>query len=69
MIGRFPGETSCLSLCWAVPDLCIATARGLGLTSLEQRQLPMTRAARMTQTPESRTAYTYATMGTPCHAR
>jgi hypothetical protein len=56
VIGRFPGETSCLNLCWAVPDLCIATAWGLGLTSLGQRQLTMMRAARMTQTPESRTA-------------
>ena len=39
MIGRFPGETSCLSLCWAVMDLVIAGARGLGLTSLEKQQL------------------------------
>ncbi len=37
VIGRFPGEQSCLSLCWAVLDLFIATARGFGLTSLEQR--------------------------------
>jgi putative transposase len=54
--GRFPGETSCLRLCWAVLDLFIATARGLGLTSLEQRQLPLMWAARMTQAPASRTA-------------
>ena len=27
VIGRFPGETSCLSLCWAVLDLFIASAR------------------------------------------
>jgi transposase-like protein len=39
VIGRFPGETSCLSLCWAVMDLVIAGARGLGLTSLEREQL------------------------------
>ncbi len=26
VIGRFPGETSCLSLCWAVLDLVIAGA-------------------------------------------
>ena len=35
MIGRFPGETSCLSLCWAVLDIFIATARGLGLSDLD----------------------------------
>jgi len=28
VIGRFPGETSCLSLCWAVLDLFMASARG-----------------------------------------
>jgi putative transposase len=39
VIGRFPGETSCLSLCWAVLDLFIDSARGLALTALEHRQL------------------------------
>jgi transposase-like protein len=39
VIGRFSGETSCLSLCWAVMDLVIAGARGLGLTSLDEQQL------------------------------
>jgi hypothetical protein len=34
VIGRFPGETSCLSLRWAVLDLVISAARGLGLTDL-----------------------------------
>jgi putative transposase len=56
VIGRFPGETSCLSLCWAVLDLFIATARGLGLTSLEHRQLTLMGAERMTQAPETRIA-------------
>ena len=56
MIGRFPGETSCLSLCWAVLDLFIATARGLGLTLLEHRQLTLMWAERMTQAPETRIA-------------
>ena len=28
VIGRFPGETSCLSMCWAVLDLFLAGARG-----------------------------------------
>lgn len=56
VIGRFPGETSCLSLCWAVLDLFIASARGLGLTALEHRQLAQMRAARTAQTPDSLTA-------------
>ena len=58
VIGRFPGETSCLSLslCWAVLDLFIASARGLALTALEHRHLAQMRAARMAQTPDSLTA-------------
>ena len=47
VIGRFPGETSCLSLCWAVLDIFIAGARGLGFSDLEYRevvQLKMLRA-------------------------
>jgi putative transposase len=56
VIGRFRGETSCLSLCWAVLDLFIASARGLALTALERRQLAQMRAARMAQTPDSLTA-------------
>jgi len=39
VIGRFPGETSCLSLCWAVLDLVIAGARSLGLSELDHREL------------------------------
>ena len=39
VIGRFPGETSCLSLCWAVLDLVIDAAHGLGLTDLDRQQL------------------------------
>ncbi len=39
VIGRFPGETSCLSLCWAVLDLVISGARGLGLTDLDRQRL------------------------------
>jgi putative transposase len=56
VIGRFPGETSCLSLSWAVLDLFIASARGLALTALEHRQLAQMRAARTAQTPASLTA-------------
>ena len=39
VIGRFPRENSCLSLCWAVLDLMVAGARGLGLTAFERQQL------------------------------
>jgi transposase-like protein len=56
VIGRFPGESSCLSLSWAVLDLFIASARGLGLHALEHRQLARMRAARMAQMPEMLTA-------------
>jgi len=56
VIGRFAGETSCLSLCWALLDLFIASARGLGLTALEHRQLAQMRAARSAQIPGSLTA-------------
>ena len=55
-IGRFPGETSCLSLCWAGLDLFIDIAHELALTALEHRQLAQMRAARMAQTPASLTA-------------
>jgi hypothetical protein len=45
VIGRFPGETSCLSLCWAVLDLVVGGARGLGLSDLERHELATLRAA------------------------
>jgi hypothetical protein len=53
VIGRSPGETSCLSLCSAVLDLFIVGARGLGLAALEQWQLAQMRADRRNQTPKS----------------
>lgn len=46
VIGRFPGETSCLSLCWAVLDLVIAGARSLGLSDLDQREFERLRKER-----------------------
>lgn len=46
VIGRFPGESSCLSLCWAVLDLIIAGAHGLGLTQLDQQELERLRPQR-----------------------
>ena len=39
VIGRFPGESSCLSLCWAVLDLVVDAAHGLGLTDLDRQHL------------------------------
>jgi hypothetical protein len=56
VIGRFPRETSCLSLCWAVMDLVIAAGRGLALTDFEHQQLAQMRAAGRTQSPVEMTA-------------
>lgn len=39
VIGRFPGESSCLTLAWAVMDLVIAGAQGLGLTLSERHAI------------------------------
>jgi putative transposase len=39
VIGRFPGETSCLSLCWAVLDLVISHANGVTFTDLDHQAL------------------------------
>src|SRR5215216_4729162 len=46
VIDRFPGETSCLSMCWAVLDLFLAGARGLGLSDLEYKQVGPMKIAR-----------------------
>jgi transposase-like protein len=51
VIGRFPGETSCLSLCWAVLDLVVTHANGITFTDLDRRaidRLAHERAARST---------------------
>ena len=46
VIGRFPGETSCLTLVWAVLDLYIMTAaNGINFTQLERQQLKRVRYA------------------------
>ena len=40
MIGRFPGEISCLTLVWAVLDLYITHAtNGIKFTELERQHL------------------------------
>lgn len=36
VIGRFPGEASCLSLCWAVLDLVISHSNGITFTDLDR---------------------------------
>ena len=46
VIGRFPGETSCLTMAWAVMDLVIAGSRGLGLTLPERHVIAGLVAAR-----------------------
>jgi putative transposase len=46
VIGRFPGETSCLTLVWAVLDLYITNAaNGINFTQLERQQLKRVRYA------------------------
>jgi hypothetical protein len=40
VIGRFPGETSCLTLVWAVLDLYITNAtNGIRFSQLERQRL------------------------------
>ena len=40
VIGRFPGETSCLTLVWAVLDLYMSHAtNGVRFTQLERQRL------------------------------
>src|ERR1019366_6674421 len=56
VIGRFPGETSCLTLAWAVMDLVIAGGHGLGLTLPERHQIAALVAARSVPQTEERIA-------------
>jgi transposase-like protein len=46
VIGRFPGESSCLSLCWAVLDLVIAHSNDFTFTDIEQLRLERIRRER-----------------------
>src|SRR4051812_48652444 len=51
VIGRFPGETSCLTLVWAVLDLYIGHAtNGIKFTELERRHLKRIRYGEPDQT-------------------
>ena len=54
VIGRFPGETSCLTLVWAVLDLYITDAKnGVRFSELERQHLRRIRHAGSEQpTPE-----------------
>ena len=56
VIGRFPGETSCLTMAWAVMDLVIAESRGLGLTLPERHAIVGMVAARSIPQTEERIA-------------
>jgi putative transposase len=58
VIGRFPGETSCLTLVWAVLDLYITHAtNAINFTQLERQHLKRTRYEGHHQTtPEEVTA-------------
>jgi putative transposase len=46
VIGRFPGETSCLSLCWAVLDLVISHSNGVTFTELDRQAIDRLRHER-----------------------
>jgi putative transposase len=46
VIGRFPGETSCLSLCWAVLDLVISHSNGVTFTELDRQAIDRLRRER-----------------------
>lgn len=56
VIGRFPGETSCLTTAWAVMDLVIAGARGLGLTLPERHAIAAIIASRSVPQTEEQIA-------------
>lgn len=49
VIGRFPGEQSCLSLCWAVLDLVISHSNGVTFTDLDRLALERLRREREPQ--------------------
>src|SRR5262249_12217312 len=51
VIGRFPGETSCLTLVWAVLDLYITHAKnGVRFSQLERQRLRRMRSTGSEQT-------------------
>jgi transposase-like protein len=56
VIGRFPGETSCLTMAWAVMDLVIAGAHGLGLTLPDRHAIAVLVADRSVPQTEAQIA-------------
>jgi hypothetical protein len=56
VMGRSPGETSCLSLAWAVMDLVITGGRGLGLTIADHRAIAALVAAHSVPSTEQQVA-------------
>jgi len=56
VIGRFPGETSCLTMAWAVMDLVIAGGKGLGLTLPDRRAIAAIIAERAAPRTDQRVA-------------
>ena len=53
MIGRFPGETSCLTLVWAVLDLYLTHAKnGVRFSQLERQRLARMRYPDTQPTPD-----------------
>jgi transposase-like protein len=55
VIGHFPGETSCLTLVWAVLDLYITHAKnGVRFSQLERQRLRRMRHAAANQQPTRR---------------
>jgi putative transposase len=55
VIGRLPGETSCLTLVWAVPDRASRGWRGLTMTSGELRLLQDLRRSLLDPPPAAAT--------------
>jgi transposase-like protein len=51
VIGRFPGEHSCLSLCWAVLDLIITQSTRVVFTDLERQALTRLHDTHSLQSP------------------
>ena len=56
VIGRFPGETSCISLVWAVLDRASRGWRGLTMTPVGLRLLQDLRRSLLDPPPELRPA-------------
>ena len=56
VVGRFPGETSCLTMAWAVMDLVIAGGKGLGLTLPDRHAVAAIVAARSASGTDRRVA-------------